>query len=306
MIGPIEAYITRVRTRLASRFDATSIDLMLSEIKIHLTESARDLREDGLSGPDSERVAVARFGAPERSSYFVVLANQLGAGDLLWGRIAFGIATFVAVALSALGLTAYGAEAISPGVTGLALASMLFAYGFACAKARSFSLAGPTALAVACAVAIAGVLSPEVAPSLPSDDAEGRTTSSGPRLFAGRSEESPAWPYAANPSIGMAESRSRGGLRLAADTGEAFGTIPNSEFGAPSGGWRDRSIPRTSVQFGVPQFDGSPWILHLRGWVPDSSRLGIAWLLLVLMTNGAVWWITNLGTIQEAGQSCVQ
>ena len=36
---------------------------------------------------------------------------------------------------------------------------------------------------------------------------------------------------------------------------------------------------------------GPPWVMLLRGFIPDVTRLGTIWLLFALMTNATVWWI---------------
>lgn len=307
--SPIDGYLERVRGKLISRFEEESVSLVLREIETHLAESASEIEASGVSRPEAERQAVAKFGAPECNSYFVLLASSLGHGDRLWGRIAYWIAIAAAIGITAFGLVAPNGYVPQPSAVGSVFAVLLLAYGLACARAKAFSLTGKTIGTMAAIVAFAAILDPDV--SNPSEVAHSsaRLALDAPsalqpgRLASGRLAGE--WV-----SDGVERRVVVPGLVLAGlGPDSADGQLPRLELLGNSGPPSSRqpgSAPTHRGEFGMCRLDSPSWLIGFHGWVPDAARLGIVWLLFVLLTNGAVWWISSLQRLQENGLLSVQ
>ena len=55
---------------------------------------------------------------------------------------------------------------------------------------------------------------------------------------------------------------------------------------------QDRLNPESvPLDGGQTDLHGPPWVMLLRGIIPDVTRLGAIWLLFALMTNATIWWI---------------
>jgi hypothetical protein len=283
--------VTRLYDKLASRFGVSCAGEVVSEIESHLVEAADELKARGLPLEAAERLSIARFGMPERAALFTPYSARFESGDRYWGHIAFGAALLGALGLAILALAPAAAswaasEALRPGLTVL-----LLVYGFACRKAKSFSMLRQSICAIALLVLAAGLFSERSQPAAWSP------LSPTSRLLAMRT----LGQIDAATMLGGMPFAELPGMRAHSDSEAAPPLVAGSER---AGSLKLDRIP--PGMHGMAPLSMDPWGLAKDGFLPEVSQILLAWLFFVLMTNAAVCWIGSLEFEQKGGAALIQ
>ncbi len=296
MAKPIESYLGQLRLKLESRFDSESADELLSEIRSHLVDAAAEFELEGVAPSEAERLSVARFGAPEKAAFLLPLGKQFGTGDRYWGRGAFWASTLAALGLTWYGLDPTARHLLTPSEIPPLLALVLCFYGYACWKARSFSMIRQSAVVIALILLATGIFQRHVV-----DPAFGGIESS---EFSGlRVQRSPSQAGLAYwTGSGAAEM----GMRLASGSEGSEGLAPAVREVRPAPSPEPEVAKSTRPIYGMAPIGTNPWELTRGGVLPEVSQLLLSWLFFILMANAAVCWMGCLEHEQKGGVLLVQ
>ncbi len=281
----------------------------MAEVSDHLSDAALDLRQRGFERLDAERIAVERFGDPERERFAESLAAHTGAGVRLWGLAAFVVA--IATGL-ALGLVGYGAGEIDGRAAGILLLPSVVVYGLACLKARSFALAGATVTVLALIV---------MAASLATYDAdeigahENAYLGHGERVLVAANRGAPIGGHFEgrledlSQMLASADERAVTGwpesswdeVRSALERGDETPVDPEPPSDPGSRLRLGKIMGATSglSAFGYSLPAETAWPLSENSPIPTGARMPAAWLLAVVSINAAAAWISRLERAQR-------
>lgn len=298
MANPIDLYLGQLRVKLESRFDSESADELLSEIRSHLVDAAAELELDGVSAVEAERLSIARFGAPERAAFLLPLGKQFGTGDRYWGRGAFWASTLATLALTWYGLDPAARQWITPQEIPPILALVLCFYGYACWKAKSFSMIRQSSVVVALILLATGLFQSQVVePAFKGEwgQAEAFRAPKLPNGFAGAS----SWLTTGIGDLGIHGN-------AWSDSNESPALLRRFEAGSVAA--PDERIGRADGNplYGMAPIGNDPWNLTRGGALPEVSQLLLSWLFFILIANASVCWVGSLEHEQKSGALLVQ
>jgi hypothetical protein len=282
----------QLRLKLEARFDSESADELLSEIRSHLIDAAAEFELEGVSASEAERLSVARFGAPEKAAFLLPLGKQFGTGDRYWGRGAFWASTLAALGLTWYGLDPEARRFFSPNEIPPILALFLCFYGYACWKAKSFSMVRQSAVAIALMLLATGLFQRQIV-----EPAFG----AGGSIFEELRAEKTLTAELAMPSWLEGNGLADLGYRARTDLATPERAARKPAEGDPAGGWSDQS-----KLYGMAPLGKNPWEISRGGLLPEVSQLLLTWLFFILMANASICWVGCIEHEQKGGALLVQ